>query len=75
MVYEPAGSYTITLTVFNKGGSSSSTQDIVIDQTDFGLVNNPLWNSLTGGVNGPGYKIWYIDSTVTGHMGVGPNPS
>ena len=74
-IYPFAGSYTITLTVFNKGGSSSSTQDIVIDQTDFGLVNNPLWNSLTGGVNGPGYKIWYIDSTVTGHMGVGPNPS
>jgi PKD repeat protein len=73
--YPFAGTYTVRLDVFNKGGSRYSSQDVTINQTDFGLVNNPLWNALTGGVNGPGFKVWYIDSTVTGHMGVGPNPS
>ncbi len=26
------------------------------------------------GVDGPGFKSWYIDSTVSGHFGVGPDP-
>ena len=29
---------------------------------------------LTGGINGPGFKSWYIDSTTAGHFGVGPDP-
>ena len=60
--YPNAGTYTVTLTVFNQGGSASSSQEIVIDQTDPSLLNDPLFEFLTGGINGPGSKTWVIDS-------------
>ena len=72
--YPYAGTYTVTLTVFNNGGSRSSSQDVIIAQDDLSLLNNPLYNMLTGGTSGPGFKTWYIDSLATGHMGVGPDP-
>ncbi len=73
-IYPYAGTYTVKLTIFSKGGSISSTQDIQINQTDFSILNNALFNSLTGGVDGPGFKTWHIDSLVTAHFGVGPDP-
>lgn len=73
-IYPYAGTYTITLTVFNKGGSRSSTQEITIAQTDLGLLDNPFYNKLTGGANGPGFKTWVLDSANSGHFGVGPDP-
>ncbi|MAN01517.1 MAG: carbohydrate-binding protein [Owenweeksia sp.] len=73
--YPNAGTYTVTLTVFNSGGSASSSQDIVIAQDDPSLLNNPLYDLLTGGTSGPGYKVWAVDSAAAGHFGVGPNPS
>lgn len=72
--YPYAGTYTVKLTVFNKGGSRSTTQDIVIAQDDLGLLNNPIYTMLTGGSNGIGYKTWVIDSLNAGHFGVGPDP-
>jgi len=73
-VYPNAGTYTVTLTVFNQGGSASSAQEIVIDQTDPSLLNDPLFEFLTGGINGPGSKTWVIDSASATHFGVGPDP-
>lgn len=73
--YPNAGTYTVKLTVFNSGGSASSSQDITIAQDDPSLLNNPLYTLLTGGPDGPGSKTWVIDSTRAGHFGVGPNPS
>lgn len=72
--YPYAGTYTVKLTVFASGGSRSTSQQVVIAQDNLGLLNNPIFIMLTGGVNGPGYKTWVIDSTVDGHMGVGPDP-
>jgi PKD repeat protein len=72
--YPYAGTYTVKLTVFSSGGSKSSTQEITITQDDLGLLNNPIYIMLTGGINGPGFKTWVIDSTADGHMGVGPDP-
>ncbi len=68
------GTYQVTLTVFNSGGSASTTQTITIDQDDATLLNNPLYTILTGGSAGKGFKTWVIDSTRDGHFGVGPNP-
>jgi PKD repeat protein len=68
------GTYVVTLTVFNSGGSASSQQTITIAQDDATLLNNPLYTLLTGGSAGKGYKTWVIDSTRDGHFGVGPNP-
>ena len=41
-VYPAAGIYTVTLTIFNQGGSTSSVQDIVIENDDPGLLDNPI---------------------------------
>ena len=73
-VYPNAGTYTVTLMVFNRGGSQQSIQEIVINQTDPTLLDDPLYNSLTGGANGPGSKTWVIDSANAEHFGVGPDP-
>ncbi|MFM7005784.1 MAG: PKD domain-containing protein [Flavobacteriales bacterium] len=72
--YPYAGTYTIKLTVFAKGGSRSSSKQVTIANDDFTLLNNPYYTLLTGGVNGPGYKVWVVDSSASGHMGVGPDP-
>jgi PKD repeat protein len=73
-IYPNAGTYTVTLTVFNQGGNNSTSQEIVIDQTDLSLLDNPYYNALTGGADGAGFKTWYIDSNETAHFGVGPDP-
>lgn len=73
-IYPNAGNYTVNLSVFNSGGSKTSSQEIIIEQTDPGLLDNPIYTMLTGGINGPGFKSWYIDSTTAGHFGVGPDP-
>lgn len=74
-IYPNAGTYTVTLTIFNQGGSISSSQDVIIENDDPTLLDNPLFDLLTGGADGPGSKSWVIDSTNAGHFGVGPNPS
>jgi len=73
--YPLAGTYTVKLTVFNAGGNASSTQDITIDSDDPTLLDDPIYNILTGGQDGPGSKTWVVDSALAGHFGVGPNPS
>lgn len=70
--YPTKGSYDVTLTVFNSGGSASSTQTIVIAEDDATLLNNPIFTFLTGGAAGGGTKTWVIDSTRQAHLGVGP---
>lgn len=72
--YPNAGVYTVTLTIFNKGGSASTSQDITIQNTDPTLLDNELYNFLTGGSSGPGSKTWVIDSASSTHFGVGPDP-
>lgn len=73
--YPNKGTYLVTLTVFNAGGSASSSQEITITEDDLSLLSSPLFTLLTGGVDGPGSKTWVMDSTKAGHFGVGPNPS
>tara|TARA_B110000902_G_scaffold55141_1_gene64179 strand:+ start:14433 stop:15794 length:1362 start_codon:yes stop_codon:yes gene_type:complete len=70
--YPSKGTYTVTLTVFNSGGSASSSQDVVIAEDDASLLNSPLFTFLTGGAAGGGSKTWVIDSTRQAHLGVGP---
>lgn len=68
--YPFQGTYTVTLTVQNSGGTAFSSQDIVIAQDDPSLIDNPLYTLLTG----DGDKTWAIDSIGAAHFGVGPNP-
>lgn len=73
--YPSAGTYTITLTVFNRGGSVSSSREVIIEKTDPLLLDKPIYNFLTGGVEALAGKTWVLDSASTGHFGVGPDPS
>ena len=73
-IYPYAGTYTVKLTIFARGGSISTYQTITIAQTDFSILNNPLFNKLTGGTTGQGFKTWHIDSMIPAHFGVGPDP-
>lgn len=72
--YPYAGTYTVTLTVFTSGGSASTSQTLVIENDDISLLDDPLYTALTGGPDGPGSKVWVIDSVTAGHFGVGPDP-
>ncbi|HSJ66851.1 MAG TPA: PKD domain-containing protein, partial [Anditalea sp.] len=73
--YPSAGTYTVTLTVFNKGGSASYSEEVIIENTDPLLLDLPLYNMLTGGADAPEGKTWVLDASRAGHFGVGPNPS
>ena len=73
--YPYAGTYIVTLTIFDRGGSASTSQTVTIAEDDLSLISNPLYTLLTGGINGPGYKAWVMDTANAGHFGVGPNPS
>lgn len=70
--YPFAGSYDVTLSVFNSQGNAQSTKTITIDQDDISLFDNPLHLIITGGTTGPGFRTWHIDSACTSHLGVGP---
>lgn len=72
--YPLAGDYDVTLTVFNVEGQASSTQTITIAEDDPTLLDDPVYNLLTGGID-VGSKTWVMDSNNTAHFGVGPNPS
>ncbi|SDZ39158.1 PKD domain-containing protein [Rhodonellum ikkaensis] len=74
-IYPSAGTYTVTLTVFSRGGSVSSSREVVIEKTDPLLLDRPIFNFLTGGVEALNGKTWVLDSAATGHFGVGPDPS
>lgn len=69
VTYPFAGTYEITLTVYNSGGSVSTKQTIVIENSDPGLLK-PVYGILAG--NSAEGKTWIVASSVSGHMGVGP---
>ena len=73
--YPSKGTYTVMLTIFSRGGSAMSTQDIVIAEDDLSLLSSPIFDFLTGGLDNGGVKTWVIDSNLAGHFGVGPNPA
>ena len=70
--YPFAGNFTVTLSIFNSQGDASSSQSIEIISNDISLFDNPLHLLLTGGINGPGFRTWHIDSACDYHFGVGP---
>lgn len=74
-VYPNKGTYTVTLTVFDNGGSASFSSEVVIEQDDLSLVDSPLFQLLTGGIEAAQGKTWVVDANRDGHFGVGPNPS
>jgi PKD repeat protein len=70
--YPLAGTYNVTLTIYSKGGSVAYSKEVIIEQTDPTLLDRPVFNMLTGGIDAVNGKTWVIDSTRVGHLGVGP---
>ncbi|PWJ42910.1 PKD domain-containing protein [Sediminitomix flava] len=70
-IYAEAGSYEVTLTIVTKSGQASNKNTIVIDQTDYSLVDIPDYNFLTGGAEALNGKVWKFSRYVEGHQGRG----
>jgi hypothetical protein len=69
--YPLQGEYTITMTMYTKGGSAASSKKVTIANTNYVMLNRPDYNLLTGGSQQIGGKTWVIDKDFAGHMGLG----
>ncbi|MBB6459078.1 hypothetical protein [Flammeovirga kamogawensis] len=67
-----AGNYRVTLTIVSKGGQATSEKAIVIENTDFSLLDTPDFNNLTGGIDSINGKVWKFERFVIAHNGLGP---
>lgn len=73
--YPLKGVYEVELTIFTESGQARNMQEIEIAETNALMLNDPDLNLLTGGADQTEGKTWVIDSTQSGHMGVGPTTS
>jgi hypothetical protein len=70
--YRIEGTYTITMSIFTKGGSASIKKDYQQTTTDYTMFSDPMFIALSGGANAVQGKTWQLDSLSRGHLGVGP---
>lgn len=70
--YPFKGDYTISMTLYTKGGSTNITRTITIADDDLSLLNTPMYTALTGGASDPDGKTWVFDQYHAGHFGVAP---
>lgn len=70
--YPFKGEYTITMTLYTTGGSTSISKKVTIADDDFDLLDTPMYNALTGGFDNAEGKTWVFDNEKAGHFGVGP---
>ncbi len=73
--YPLAKTYSITLTLYTSGGSTSKAKEFEQTETDWSYLESPIITALTGGVDAPNGKTWVIDSLSEAHLGVGPTDS
>lgn len=70
--YPFKGTYTVVMTVYSKGGSTSKSKTITIANDDMSMLNTPMYTALTGGASNLAGKTWVFDQYHEGHFGVGP---
>lgn len=70
--YPFAGTYVVTYTIYTEGGATITSKNLVIENDDLSLLNNPLYTALTGGASDVDGKTWVFDQYHAGHFGVGP---
>lgn len=70
--YPFKGEYTIAMTLYNTGGSTTITKVVSIVNDDMSLLDTPMYNALTGGADNINGKTWVFDQYHAGHFGVGP---
>jgi hypothetical protein len=61
-----AGTYNISYTAFDKGGSVTSTETITVTENDESFFSDPRWNMLTNGVEG---KTWIVNIVTQASIG------
>ena len=69
--YPFKGDYTITMSLYTTGGSATVSKVVSIADNDFGLLDTPGFNALTGGANATEGKTWVFARYTYGHFGVG----
>ena len=73
--YPFKGDYTIKVQVDTAGGITQNTVVVKVADDNYELLNDPLYNFLTGGPSAVNGKTWVVDSISKGHLGCGPNSS
>jgi PKD repeat protein len=71
--YPVPDTYTVTLTLYTKGGNASVTKTVETTETDWAFFSDPVITLLSGGIEAVNGRSWVLDSLASGHMGVGPD--
>ena len=69
--YPFKGDYTVTMSLFTAGGGAAISKVVSIAADDYGLLDTPGFNALTGGANALEGKTWVFAKYTNGHLGVG----
>jgi len=69
--YPFKGEYTISMSLYTQGGSATISQVLSIPEDDYGLLDTPGFNALTGGADAVEGKTWVFARYTYGHFGVG----
>lgn len=69
--YPFKGDYTVTMSLYTTGGGAAVSKVVTIAADDYGLLDTPGFNALTGGANATEGKTWVFARYTKGHFGVG----
>ena len=69
--YPFKGDYTVSMSLYTTGGSATISKVITISEDDYGLLDTPGFNALTGGADATEGKTWVFARYTRGHFGVG----
>ncbi|MCR5351365.1 MAG: PKD domain-containing protein [Bacteroidales bacterium] len=69
--YPFKGDYTVTMSLYTTGGSATISQVVTVAADDYGLLDTPGFNALTGGAKAAEGKTWVFARYTEGHFGVG----
>ena len=69
--YPFKGDYTVSMSLYTPGGSATISKVVSITEDDYGLLDTPGFNALTGGANATDGKTWVFARYTRGHFGVG----
>ncbi|MFV0535810.1 MAG: hypothetical protein ACK5M3_00380 [Dysgonomonas sp.] len=63
--YPFKGEYTITMTLYTTGGSTSISKKLIIEDDNFDLLDTPMYNTLTGGFDNAEGKRGFLTEQTT----------
>ncbi len=67
-----ADTYTVSMSLYSKGGSASTSQEHVTTKTDYSIFTDEKYINISGGIDATEGKTWVVDSVTSGHFGIGP---